>query len=981
MGDGIMALFGAPLAHEDHAVRACYAALRMQDSIKRYAEGVRRVEGVPIRIRVGLNSGDVVVRAIRNDLHMDYTAVGQTTHLAARMEQLANPGATLMTASTFALAADFLQISPRGPTPVRGLAESVEVYELFGANTIRSRFQAQVSHGLTKFVGRSAEIAQLTEFLDLARNGRGQIAAVVGEPGVGKSRLFWEFLHSRRTEGCLIVESASVSHGRSTTYLPVIELLRRYFRIDADDDIREIREKVSRKLLSLAHATESDAPALLALLDVPVEEHDWTQLDPPQRRRQTVDAVKRLLLNESHLQPLVVVFEDLHWIDGETQAFLDELVESLPAARLLLLVNFRPEYQHAWFNKTYYQQVRVNPLASPNAEELLTTMLGDDPRLEPLRRSLIARTEGNPFFLEESVKTLVETGVLTGQAGTYRLTKTPQELLIPATAQAMVAARIDRLEPDDKHLLQTASVIGKDVPFALLKSVAELREDELRHGLARLQGAEFLYETGLFPEMEYTFKHALTHEVAYGGLTQARRRELHALIMTSIEGLSADRIDEHVERLAHHALLGQTWDKAATYQFRAAVKAVARFANRDAAARFSDALQALDRLPVTDEIQKRRIDVRLELWRAHFSIGAMHEIPEDLREAEELANQRGDRQRLGQVLAAYSRFFWATGQFPHARAASERALKIAEEACDPILVVGATHALGSVLVMCGELRAAEGNFRRVIDFAARDEALQRLRLTTFAIPSAHAWLSIVNAERGLFADALEHGQEGFRIAESLQHPHTIAWALHGWAWAHNVRGDFADAIRLLERALVIAREESIGAMEPAISSALGHAYTRLGRVRDGVVLLNRGLELIGGGTGGLTSLVGTQWLADAHLLQAEFGSASEQAQRALTLARERGERVSQSTALWLLGEVERSSPSGVAGIAEVRYREALVGAEELELRPLAAHCHLALGKLYRRTGEPEQAQEHLTTATAMYREMGMTYWLEKAAAS
>src|SRR5712692_5534631 len=352
MGDGIMALFGAPLAHEDHAVRACYAALRMQESVKRYAEGVFRSHGVTVRMRVGLNSGEVVVRAIGSDLHMDYTAVGQTTHLAARMEQLADPGTTLLTAATLQLAEGYVEVKGRGPVPIKGLAESAVVYELVGAQGVRSRLHAAAARGLTRFVGRESELDQLRHALERAGAGHGQVAAVVGEPGVGKSRLYWEFTHSHRTQGWFILESGSVSYGKATAYLPVIDLLKAYFQVEGRDDTRKIREKVTGKLLSLDRQLEPSLPALLSLLDVPVEDAAWERLDPPQRRQRNLDGVKRLLLRESQVQPLLVLFEDLHWIDSETQALLDSLIETLPTARLLLLVNYRPEYQHGWGSKT-----------------------------------------------------------------------------------------------------------------------------------------------------------------------------------------------------------------------------------------------------------------------------------------------------------------------------------------------------------------------------------------------------------------------------------------------------------------------------------------------------------------------------------------------------------------------------------------------------------------------------------------------------
>jgi class 3 adenylate cyclase len=339
MGDGIMALFGAPLAHEDHAVRACYAALRMQESVKRYAEDLFRSSGVSVQIRVGLNSGEVVVRAIGSDLHIDYTAVGQTTHLAARMEQMAQPGTILLTPETLALAEGFVQVASRGTVPVKGLAAPSEVFELVGASPVRSRLHAAAARGLTRFVGRDAEIALLRHALGQAGEGQGQVVAVVGEPGVGKSRLAWEFTHSHRSEGWLVLETASVSYGKATTYFPVIELVRSYFGIEPRDDERKMREKVTGKLLSLDRALEPTLPVFLSLLDVPVDDTEWTRLDPPQRRRQTLDALKRLVLRESQVQPLLLVVEDLHWIDSETQGWLDLLVESVPTARLLLLVN------------------------------------------------------------------------------------------------------------------------------------------------------------------------------------------------------------------------------------------------------------------------------------------------------------------------------------------------------------------------------------------------------------------------------------------------------------------------------------------------------------------------------------------------------------------------------------------------------------------------------------------------------------------
>jgi class 3 adenylate cyclase len=499
MGDGIMALFGAPIAHEDHAVRACYAALAMQEAIHRYNEDLRRAHGLEVQIRVGLNSGEVVVRAIGNDLHMDYTAVGQTTHLAARMEQLAMPGSILVTAAVLRLVEGYVQVAPLGPVPIKGLQEPAEIYEVTGAGPVRTRLQAAAARGLTRFVGRGSELGTLHQALERAGAGHGQVVGVVGEPGVGKSRLFYEFAHSHRTAGWLILESSSVSYGRATPYLPLIDLLKAYFQLEARDDARRIREKLTGKLLTLDRTLEPTLRAFPALLDVPEEDLTWQALDPPQRRQRILDAIKRLLLRESQVQPLVLVFEDLHWIDAETQALLDSVLEGLPTARMLLLVNYRPEYEHRWGGKTYYTQLRLDTLPPESAEELLQALLGDDAGLAPLKPLLIARTEGNPFFLEESVRTLLETRALVGERGAYRLAQALPTIQVPATVQAVLAARMDRLPAEDKRLLQTAAVIGTEAPLPLLQAIAELPEAVLQAGLGHLRRLNTSTRCGSFP--------------------------------------------------------------------------------------------------------------------------------------------------------------------------------------------------------------------------------------------------------------------------------------------------------------------------------------------------------------------------------------------------------------------------------------------------------------------------------------------------
>jgi len=715
MGDGIMALFGAPLAYEDHAVRACYAALRMQESVKRYAERVRREHGVTLRIRVGLNSGEVVVRAIGNDLHMDYTAVGQTTHLAARMEQLADPGTVLITPETLALVEGFVHVKPLGPIAVKGLAEPVPVFELIGA-AAHTRLEAARSRGFTPFVGRDAEMEQLRQAADLAGRARGQIVAVVGEAGVGKSRLFYEFIHSHRTTGWLVLESRSVSYGKATPFLPLVDLLRRYLRIEDRGDARTVRASITGGLLTLDRALDDVVPAVMWLFDALEPDDDYLKMDAAQRRRRAIDGVKRLLLRESQVQPLLLVFEDLHWIDAETQDLLDRMVDGLPTAPVLLAVNYRPEYRHGWGGKTYYQQLRIDPLPPQSADELLATLVGTHPSVRPLIRLLIERTEGNPFFLEESVRALVETRALVGDPGAYRLMNPVTAVEVPGTVQAILAARIDRLPPELKRLLQAASVVGKDVPVAVLEAIADTSASDVRQGLTELQTAEFLYEMRLFPELEYTFKHALTHEVAYGSVLHDRRRTLHAAIVGAIERLHGDRLAERVELLAHHAARGGVTAKAMHYLCEAGKKALARSANREALGFFESALGVLSELPQSPATLSDGLNIRIAMGPALIALkgGSSPEVETLYETALETVGALDDSSRRFPVIWGLWYVSYTRGQYPAAREAGTRLLGDAEAGGDSGRVLEAYHALWATLLAAGDPLGALPHMERGI---------------------------------------------------------------------------------------------------------------------------------------------------------------------------------------------------------------------------------------------------------------------------
>jgi predicted ATPase/class 3 adenylate cyclase len=913
MGDGIMALFGAPLAHEDHAVRACYAALRMQESVKRYADGVFRTYGVPVRIRVGLNSGEVVVRSIGSDLHMDYTAVGQTTHLAARMEQMADPGVILLTSATLHLAEGFVHVQSLGHVAVKGLATPAEIFALTGVSPMRSRLQAAAARGLTTFVGRDAEMDTLFTALEQAKAGKGQLVAVVGEPGVGKSRLFWEFAHSHRTHGCLVLEAASVSYGKATVYFPVIDLLKGYFQIEPRDEPRKVREKITGKLFSLDRTLESCLAPLLWLLDVPVEDPEWDRLDPPQRRQRLLDSLRRLVLRESQEQPLVLVFEDLHWIDGETQALLDHLVESLPTARLLLLVNYRPEYAHGWGRKTYYRQLRIDPLSPASAEQLLGALLGHDPSMVALGPMLIARTEGNPFFIEETVQSLIETGALSGDRGAYRLVKPSQALNIPATAQSVLAARIDRLAPEDKRLLQTASVIGKEVPYPLLQAIAEMDETALRAGLARLQASEFLYEARLFPDLEYTFKHALTLEVAYGSLLTERRRALHGRIVIAMEEAYAERIGEQAQRVGEHAFRSEDWQRAARYLRQAGAKALSKAALADAAAQFERALTALEHLPATPQTLEQRVDVRFSLHDALLPMGAYKRIVDVVREAEAVASELDDRRRLGRAYSYLSHHAWiALADHDSAIAYAERALDLARAESNAALEIVANFYIGQTRHSQGNLPASLAAFARNISLLSGETS--RRAFDTFYMINSCEWAAYPYSDLGRCEEGLAAANRGLQLAEASGNPILVIAACTGMGLLYSARGEFSRAIAQLDRAMSFPMIRDVPQRFGPAASALGGALVSVGRTEEAICLMEEAL--------GVAQMIAAHrslyliGLGEAFLAAGRGRDALTAAEEGLAVARRRGERGFEARALRLLGAIHSGDGGADAAQSE-----------------------------------------------------------------
>ena len=962
----VVASFGVDRV-DDAPRRAAHAAMAIHHGAARAREGA----GLGPRIKIGIHVAPLLIGRSTSRIDIDADVRRAQGPL---LDQLLQTIGTDETAAS-AAAAPFLERRFE-LVPIDGKAGDVDrAYRLTG----QERRGVGLWGAMTQFVGRRDELANLRGCIAAAGQGRGQLVAVVGEPGVGKSRLLWEVTHSAQVEGWLVLEVGAAPYGKTTPYLPVIDLLKTYCGITDRDDQRTTREKVIARLLALAPEFKVALPVFLTLLDVPVDDAEWQALDPAGRRRRTLEAVKRLLLRESQAQPLTLVFEDLQWIDGETQALLDGLVESLPGARIMLLVSHRSEYAHDWGGQTPYTQLRIDPLPRESAEALLDVLLGHDPGLDTLKRLLIERTEGNPLFLEESVRALVETDALTGERGKYRLGHDLPALHVPGTVQAILTARIDRLPPEEKRLLEIAAVIGKDFPLALLVAVADEKEGTIRRGLGHLQTAEFLYETRLFPDLEYTFKHALTHEVAYGSLLPRRRRHLHAQIVGAIERSYPDRLTEHVEQLAHHAGQGALWEKAVTYLHQAGVKALVRSANREAVSCFEQALTALPHLPETRERLEQAIDLRFDLRTALFPLGEFEPILGRLREAEALARALDDQQRLGQLSVYLCHNFQMTGHPAEGRAFGQYAQAIAESLGDVPLQVTGNLYFGLACVGTGDYRQAADLLLHVLQLLEAVPNQERFGQPGFPAVSVRGFLGWVLAELGKFEEGIIHGQEGIRIAEVLDHPYSLANVCWHLTCLHIIRGEFSHAVGLLERGLALSREWDLTFFSVLATGSLGYAYALSGGVDEGIPLLEHALSAIETMRLRVHQPLFLAYLGEAYILADRLADALAFAGRALTLAHERGQRGWEARPLWLLGEVmaRRDLPEK----AESHYRDALSLADELGMRPLVAHCHLGLGKLRRRTGQRRGVQEHLTTATTMYREMGMRFWLEQAEAA
>jgi class 3 adenylate cyclase/tetratricopeptide (TPR) repeat protein len=918
-GDGVFALFGAPSALEDHPQRALYAALRMQEDFRRYSDRLRSGGKPPVQVRVGVNTGEVVVRTIRTDeSHAEYLPIGHSTGLAARMQALAPVGSIAATETTRRLCEGYFTFKSLGVAKVQGVSEPVKVFEVTGFGPLRNRLQRAAGRGLSRFVGREREIEGLRHAAQQVLTGRGQIVAAVAEPGVGKSRLFYEF-KARNSSGWMVLEAYPVSHGKASAYLPVIDLLRGYFKIDYDDDERTRREKIAGRLAVLDASLEDTRPYILTLLGIaeaqaasdslseqsPDRGDDYgsdfhrkdpfAHMDAKIRRRRTLNAIKRIILRESLNQPIIFIVEDLHWVDQETQTFLDLLADSIATSRVLMLVNYRPEYSNSWTNKSNYSQLRLDPLGRESAELLLSALLGDHPSLFPLRRLMVEKTEGNPFFMEEILQALVEDGSLV-RDGSTRLTRKLDQLAIPATVQGILAARIDRLASAQKDLLQTLAVIGKDFPLSLVRALhmadttsaptAE-EEDRLMSMLHDLQIAEFICEQPTAGDLEYTFKHALTQEVTYKSLLQEHRKLLHGRIGAAIEAVYQDAIDDHLGELAHHYGRSLSGAKAIDYLGRAADQASQRSLHSEALAYVRRGLELASTMPDGDA--RAREELRLQMIMGVSSMAARgfdaDEVERSFARACELARRLNDSYRLFFALSGLWGFYFTRANAEAARKIANESMSVAERLSDATALRHAFYSSGASLALNGELVAARERLEKglelkdppgpvpgnvvlgldpkVLCLTSLSEVLFNLGYPDQSLRRSYEALSAVKRDADPFSYAMammfviqahcsrgevEKGEEWSRELKRLSDVHGfpfwLASANRSLIWTMFLRGRFEEAIAAIKQ--IVDSGETDRNAEVNLYNLLpnmAQAYANMGRLEEGFATLERWLKL------------------------------------------------------------------------------------------------------------------------------------------
>jgi class 3 adenylate cyclase/tetratricopeptide (TPR) repeat protein len=967
-GDGIMACFGAPIALEDHAVRACHVAVDIQEAMRSRADAVRREFGTIFQVRIGINSGPVVVTSKMG--LADFRVDGMPIHIAKRLESVTPPGKILLTRETVALAEGFVAVTGIGPLTLKDVAKRVDVYELEGINT-RMRIHARAARGWSKFVGRREEIERLKEAAANARSGRGQVVALVGEAGVGKSRIFLEFTKSLHCDGWLLLAAESVSYGRTTSYRPLLDFLSHYFEIRSRDDEQLTRENITKKLLALSdEKLLMQMPFFTGAFGVTTSDGAWTGLTPLERQNQLFSATKRLLIRESQNQPLCLILEDLHWVDQETQTFVELLIESIAAARILVLINHRPDYKTLWIGKSNLSYLRIDPLPVASADELLEQLLGAHAGLDSIKNTLIKVSQGNPLFLEESVQSLIESGVLDKSSGQWRLVGEIPAEFVPRTIESLLAERIDRLLPELKEILQCAAVIGDEVEGVLLEAVTGLRPSDLAQGLQALQAKELLYEK-LLAEVQYAFKHSMTREVAYGSLLRERRTVLHARVVCALETLMEGRIEEQVERLAEHAERGRVWDKALNYLQRAGSKAYLLYANSDAASYFERALEIIPMLPQTRENLELTVDLHFELRNALLPSGELDQIIDLLQQVEPTLAALDDKLRSARHAAFRCNYHFLVGEQRSAIEFAERGLLLARECAERTIEGELLYRLGQSYGALGEFRRAIAILEKSLVFTEDKPARSRSGLSVIPSVVNRFWLVNALLEIGDFASGMRHARQALGIAERAEHPlsQVLGWLSIGQALSR--KGELEGAIGALERGLDLCDKWQAPVWRPRLLSTLGVVYARKGRIAEASRFAQQAVcdaerMRMNVDMAGMLLRLG-----ETSLLAGQLSDALTVGTRAIEIAVKQQAKGDEGWARFLCARACLALRPQKVDESAKQLDMALQLALTCEIRPLAAYCQQTIGAIHELQGNKAKAFNFLECASASYQELGI----------
>jgi predicted ATPase len=891
---------------------------------------------------------------------MDYTALGHTAGLAARMEQIAEPGKVYLTEHTAKLVEGLLQLQDLGKLTVKGVKEPLGVYELQGIGRLHSRIEVSRARGFSKFVGRERDMAVLDDALERALAGSAQVVGIVADPGVGKSRLSYEFVERLRARGIPIFAGHGVPHGKSIPFLPVLEVMRDYFAIKEGDSDETVRDKVAGRSLRLDRELDDALPFLYEFLGVPDPQHPAPQMEPEAKQRKIFAYLRRLTHAHSRREPAVFLLEDLHWFDGASEAFVENGIEALPGTRILMLVNFRPEYHAGWMQKSYYQQLPLLPLGPEAISELLQDLLGKDPSLAGLADRIRKRTGGNPFFIEESVQALAEGGSLIGARGAYRLVRPVAELTLPGTIQAVLAARIDRLGEREKHLLQTAAVIGKEFPEPVLRWVGELSASDLDASLAKLIGAEFIYERVLYPELEYTFKHALTQEVAYNSLLVERRQALHERTAEAIQALFGGPLEEHWSELAHHYSHSRNTEKAIEYSRLAGERAVKGSANVEAISHLTTALRLLETLPDTPERAQQELTLQVSLGAPLVAIKgfAAPEVGKAYTRARDLCRQIGEAPELFPVLSGLFASYLVRAEHRTALQLGEQLLSLAERARDSGLLVQAHFALGNASFWLGELATA----REQLDFAIALYDAERHRSHAFVYGTDPGVASLSYAAGALWHlgypdQALKRSDEALALARLVAHPFSLAWALSFAAWVRNLRKEWSLAEGRAEAMIALSTEQGFPFFLTLGTIFRGCAQAEQGRVEEGIAQMRHGLAAMPGlGAESLRPYALSQLaVACGTLGQRDDGLAL--VTEALAAVERSGERQWEAEVYRIKGELLLDSKG--SSEAETCFRHAIDVSRRQSAKSLELRAVTSLSRLLQKQGNKEEARQIL----------------------